>query len=751
MIFRIKQGILTMKKIGSKKSRARTFPFVMAENALDKNGKWIVRKSIMYLNRLLQAKPFGDYDTFDFICLVLGPKEQLLSRHVTNHLAESSAKEIFLADRQEAEDLDDVARLYTRYFSQLRKNEQSLFIKETVGLLQGRYSSLQYGGLSDIERHINSMAKMFCLNENEKIVYSLLFLHSVSSKAESYFVDCLEIHSIMRKKYLCLVLSISMSQLKSVLSGTLATQRMMKHDKSYLCLTDEFMEFFEHSSSSMQKKNLYCKITGDILPLGYQLVHTKDINHLLSLLQAPTENSTHILLYGAPGTGKSSFAEALATHHTPHAFKILQGIGNDGKNRRSAIVACMNMTGSTSERVIVVDDADNLLNTQDSWFSRGETQDKGWLNRLMEKPGVKIVWVVNRIEDIEHSVIRRFAYSVHFKPFNRRQRVQLWERILRKNKMKRFFTHTDIKSFAGKYKLNAGVVDLAIKKSSEITPKNKKTIHRAVQLSLDAHLALMNDGDVPVSKENIAKTYSLDGLNVRANVEIVIEQLVKFSEFLDTNLSESLAMNLLFYGHPGTGKSELAKYIAHRLDKEVIRKRVSDLQDKYVGESEKNIKKAFQEAERENAILIIDEADSLLYSREKAKNSWEVSSTNEFLTQMEHFRGILICTTNRFQELDSASIRRFNHKLLFEDLTPDGNVTFYDKLLSSLVNVVLSSSQLNSLKTIPNLSPGDFKTVCERYRFYPAIEMNHNVLLQALWDESNIKRKQNHHKPIGFV
>ncbi len=705
----------------------------------------------MYLSRLLQVKPFADYDTFDFICLVLGPKEQLLSRHVANNMDVSSAKETFFTDRQEAEDIDDVARLYTRYFSLLRKNEQSLFLKEIVRLLQGRYSSLKYGGFSDIEKHINSMSRMFRLNENEKTVYSLLFLHSVSSKAESYFVDCLEVHSIMRRKYLCLVLAMSMTQLKSVLSGTLASQRMMKHDKSYLCLTDEFMEFFEHSASSVQSKNLYCKITGDILSLDYQLVHTKDINHLLSLLQTPTENSTHILLYGGSGTGKSSFAEALATHHTSHAFKILQGIGNDGKNRRSAIVACMNMTSSTGERVIVVDDADNLLNTQDSWFSRGETQDKGWLNRLMEKPGVKIVWVVNRIEDIEHSVIRRFAYSVHFKPFNRLQRVQLWERILRKNKMKRFFTHTDIKSFAGKYKLNAGVVDLAIKKSSEITPKNKKTTHRAVQLSLDAHLALMNDGDVPVCKENIAKTYSLDGLNVRGNVEIVLEQLVKFSEFLDTNLSESLAMNLLFYGPPGTGKSELAKYIAHRLDKEVIRKRVSDLQDKYVGESEKNIKKAFQEAERENAILIIDEADSLLYSREKARRSWEVSFTNEFLTQMECFRGILICTTNRFKELDTASIRRFNHKLLFENLTPEGNVIFYNKMLSSLVNAPLKTSQEDSLKTIPNLSPGDFKTVCEQYRFYPANEMSHTVLLQALWDEFNTKRNQDHKKQIGFV
>ncbi len=78
----------------------------------------------------------------------------------------------------------------------------------------------------------------------------------------------------------------------------------------------------------------------------------------------------------------------------------------------------------------------------------------------------------------------------------------------------------------------------------------------------------------------------------------------------------------------------------------------------WVGEGEKNIKRAFAEAESEEAILIIDEADSLLFNRDRAVRSWEISFTNEFLTRMERFRGILICTTNRVEDLDSASLRR---------------------------------------------------------------------------------------------
>ena len=209
-------------------------------------------------------------------------------------------------------------------------------------------------------------------------------------------------------------------------------------------------------------------------------------------------------------------------------------------------------------------------------------------------------------------------------------------------------------------------------------------------------------------------------------------------------------MNLLFYGPPGTGKSELARYIADRLDRQIICKRISDLQSKWVGEGEKNIKYAFQEAEAEEAILVIDEADSLLFSRERAVRSWEISFTNEFLTQMERFRGILICTTNRMKDLDDASIRRFNHKLKFDYLLPDGNVVFYEKLLVNLIGPSLDEKSRAELKNILNLTPGDFKTVRDRFAFYTPEELSHKMLLEALKDESRIKNDHGKNVKIGY-
>lgn len=78
----------------------------------------------------------------------------------------------------------------------------------------------------------------------------------------------------------------------------------------------------------------------------------------------------------------------------------------------------------------------------------------------------------------------------------------------------------------------------------------------------------------------------------------------------------------------------------------------------------KNIASAFSEAERDNAVLLIDEVDSFLRDRRDAKASWEVTQVNEMLTQMEQFQGVLIASTNLIEGFDQAALRRFDLKLL---------------------------------------------------------------------------------------
>jgi transitional endoplasmic reticulum ATPase len=174
------------------------------------------------------------------------------------------------------------------------------------------------------------------------------------------------------------------------------------------------------------------------------------------------------------------------------------------------------------------------------------------------------------------------------------------------------------------------------------------------------------------------------------NIDEVIEQLERFNNYRTREKKVKDGIALLFHGPPGTGKTALGNYLGDRLDNEVIIRRYSDLQSMWVGQGEKNIRDAFVEASREEAILIIDEADSMLFGRDRAERSYEITFTNEFLTQMEIFKGILICTTNRLNDLDSAAIRRFTYKIGFDYLTPEGNLTFYQKMMVPMLGTKLS-------------------------------------------------------------
>jgi len=546
-------------------------------------------------------------------------------------------------------------------------------------------------------------------------------------------------------------LGLTRNQVDQVLNGTLKKIGLFDMDTSSLEIADEFLFLFEGAQPSTIAESYFRKVPRATIPLDYHLTVQKEIGHVISLLKTKPETASHILLYGPPGTGKSSFAQGLAKELKGPAYRIVKNEDNTSKHTRAAIMACLNMTNGGDGSLIVVDEADNLLNTSFSWFFRGETQDKGWLNLLLEEPGARMVWITNEIDNIAPSVLRRFAFSLHFKAFTKRQRVLLWENILRRNKAKRFFREPEINGFAGKYKVSAGAIDLAVKKAIETNSKSKVEYQVAVKMALEAHQALLNFGQKEIDKDQIEENYSLDGLNIKGDIESVLRQVERFDEFLRNPENDKIInLNFLFHGPPGTGKSELARYIGQRLDREIITKRVSDLQNKWVGETEKNIRDAFEEAEREEAILIMDEADSLLFSRDRAVRSYEISFTNEFLTRMERYRGILICTTNRLTDLDQASIRRFQQKLGFDYLNSDGNMIFYEKLLKGMVQGRLDPANRGRLREIPNLAPGDFKTVRDRFAFASKDGLSHQSLIDALKTEAEIKKLFTNNNAIGF-
>lgn len=222
-----------------------------------------------------------------------------------------------------------------------------------------------------------------------------------------------------------------------------------------------------------------------------------------------------------------------------------------------------------------------------------------------------------------------------------------------------------------------------------------------------------------------AFNYRLDVLNTNHSLEV-----------LCNGLRNNKEARICLYGPPGTGKTAFGKYIAENLNLRLLAKRASDIISPYLGVTEQNMANMFEEARLENAVLMLDEADTFLTDRSNAQRSWEVSAVNEMLTQMESFDGLFIASTNYMGMIDSAAMRRFDIKLKFDYMKP-AQVKIMFMELASLFSLNVDDSVLAKLEKITHITPGDFAAVKRKSRLI-AIN-NSQDLLKMLQDECAFK------------
>lgn len=150
----------------------------------------------------------------------------------------------------------------------------------------------------------------------------------------------------------------------------------------------------------------------------------------------------------------------------------------------------------------------------------------------------------------------------------------------------------------------------------------------------------------------------------------------------------------LFYGTPGTGKTELVQQLAIATRRDLFQVDLSTLRDKFVGESEKQVKEVFDiyrslvNSQERAPILFFNEADAIFGNRmentQRSVDKMENAIQNIILQEMEQLNGIMICTTNLTTCLDKAFDRRFLFKLEFEKPTNEARKRIWQSMLDGL-------------------------------------------------------------------
>jgi SpoVK/Ycf46/Vps4 family AAA+-type ATPase len=168
-------------------------------------------------------------------------------------------------------------------------------------------------------------------------------------------------------------------------------------------------------------------------------------------------------------------------------------------------------------------------------------------------------------------------------------------------------------------------------------------------------------------------------------------------------LRRGLGVTALFAGGSGTGKTLAAEVIAGELGLDLFVIDLSQIVNKYIGETEKNLRRVFDAAERGGAVLLFDEADALFGKRSEVKDSHDRYANIEvsyLLMRMESYRGLAILTTNMRKALDTAFLRRLRFVVEFPFPGPAERAEIWRRVLPDRVPTDGLDPQLLSQLTV---------------------------------------------------
>jgi ATPase family associated with various cellular activities (AAA) len=284
-----------------------------------------------------------------------------------------------------------------------------------------------------------------------------------------------------------------------------------------------------------------------------------------------------------------------------------------------------------------------------------------------------------------HLELKRPSLNMHLPRTELEDRVKAWSAALASSGL-----DTLADELAGRYVIGPGAISDVVGEANQYARAAGKALDAvALEASVGRRLSLRlgTFGSVVHRKARFSEMVLPD--DVVDTLHDVIAMVRERSQILERwgyqrHLGISRGVSALFSGEPGTGKTMAASVVASELGLELVRIDLSTVVSKYVGETEKNLGKIFDEAQDAHAMLLFDEADSLFGKRTELKTAQDRFANlevNYILQRMETFDGVSVLTTNAESSIDPALQRRLNFRIRF----PEPEVEEREKLWKQLL------------------------------------------------------------------
>ncbi len=675
------------------------------------------------------------------------PSYDLLIVWTARALVHTDTAKYFMHD-----DLDEHTPLDVVGLTHLR--DDSVTLPMARRLAKARLAEIETGTVTRegvLFRNVETLGKLLSLTAVEQEVLAFAIVLDLHKPLQACF-EHLEGLSVRRlHDLLALVLDVPVADVREALKRTapLATTGLVRVATDVRRTWDDPFEVMEGLENILLTEyetpeailaNFFRRSPDAKLVLGDFPHASQDVGILVRFLRGAMDqqaSGVNVLLHGLPGTGKTELARAVAAALKGDLYEVNveadDGSPISGPGRFAAYLLCQRMLGRRTNTVVLFDEIEDVF--PDRWYpffgrQRRSGEDKGWTNRLLEGNAVPTLWLSNEIGQIDSAFLRRFDFIFEL----RTPPLAVRRRILEKHLGDLTARPGWVQRVAHDERLTPAHIERAVRvarlagyaKAEELEP----CLTRVLQNSL-AVQAPERPG-APAAPE----VYDLRFLNASEDLGRLVETLEKRAREQRT-----VHGSICLYGPPGTGKTAFAHHLAERLQLPLLMKRASDILGPFVGQTEGNLAEMFQQARDEGAMLLLDEADSFFQNRRGASQHWEVTQVNELLVQMEAFEGLFVCSTNLFEHLDEASLRRFTLKIKFDPLRPEQRMALFERTLEILGQPVApdeAAGYRSALDRLEALTPGDFATV-RRQALLLETAVDARALLSALERECRNK------------
>lgn len=297
------------------------------------------------------------------------------------------------------------------------------------------------------------------------------------------------------------------------------------------------------------------------------------------------------------------------------------------------------------------------------------------------------VWI------FENKLVGLNASSVYFEPLNMAEKYSIWEEESKKYSIEKGL---DFQIIANQYNLTYGEIIESFCNADGLRAVEGKEYIDKKTLYAGIHDILNHQFESRAQR--VECKYKWEDLVLPEKEKLKLEECcyqvslrhIVMEKWELGKKTDYGGITVLFYGPPGTGKTMAAQVIAGKLGMELYKAELSAVVSKFVGETEKNLKRIFEDASKSQAILFFDEADALFGKRTEVKDSHDKYSNMEaafLLQEMERYSGVVILATNFVENIDEAFKRRMKFIIEFHFPSADERRLIWEKAVPKAMPV----------------------------------------------------------------